>query len=506
VELQGETWCYQGGDDFYQLGAFFREFFGRPVELEVYAAVGEPDTVWACEGQLAAMKERYYSPMEEPAPAATPRVQPTPLPPSEVAMEAEALTPLLHESDMVWGSWSPDSAYFLLGQRDGTGHVTFSFLDGRDGELCAAAGTYSFPPFSVNLRKQHAWLPDGQLLLLNDGGQIVLLTPCATDVQNVMPESAEIFTEIMAHDEENGRLLFKSANEYWIFDARMLSWQLIPDVTPNPYDAHWDNAAWQPDGELLAISRLNGRDARDGSTLYIIAGKSGQVIHTLPLTEATDQSAPHVDWLRPQELILGSGGALRMLDLSADPPQSTYVMAEIFGLDLDFPGELWNHGWEVDWENGSYILTLHGYPRNQALYLYQSATGAVDVYDEAANLLLLFPDGQMEQRTKPETESSELDEFVLIDVEGGQIHPPLTITGHAPRNYPRLSMTYLAESGQLAVASSQGISLHNLPDGAMSHFWALTGPGLAPFLLPAPDGSALVAVRDQGGVYWLPLR
>jgi hypothetical protein len=278
-------------------------------------------------------------------------------------------------------------------------------------------------------------------------------------------------------------------------------------VTPNPYDVHWDNAAWQPDGELLAISRLNGRDASDGSTLYIIDGSNGQVSYTLPLAEASDQSAPRVDWLRAQELMLGGGGVLRLLDFSTDPPQSTDVMADMFGLDLTFPDEVWGNGWWVDWANDSYILTVQAnHPRNQALYLYRSATGAIDVYDEAANRLLLFPDGQMEQWTKPELESVQQDEFVLIDVATGQIYPPLTIAGHTPRDYPRLSMTYLAESEQLAVASSQGVSLHTLPDGATTGFWTLAGPGFAPFLRPAPDGSALVAVRDQGGVYWLPLR
>jgi len=122
VELRGETWCYQGGADFYQLGVFFREFFSMPVELQVYATVGEPDGTWVCEEQLAAMKERYYSPMEDPdARQPTP---PTPLPPSEIASEAETLTPLPGAGDMVWGSWSPDSAYFMLGRRDDAGSAT----------------------------------------------------------------------------------------------------------------------------------------------------------------------------------------------------------------------------------------------------------------------------------------------------------------------------------------------------------------------------------------------
>jgi hypothetical protein len=505
VELRGETWCYQGGDDFYRLGAFFREFFSVPVQLQVYAAVGEPDSIWACEEQLAAMKDRYYSPLEDPSAMQPPL--PTPLPPSEVAMEAEALTPLLGEGNMVWGSWSPDSAYFLLGLRDGAGSVTISFLNGQTGEICAAAGTYSFAPFTVNLRQHHAWLPGGQLLMADDHGQVVLLTPCVPGVQNVAPESAELFTEILAHDEKEGRVLVKSANEFWIFDARTLTWRSILGVTPNPYEAHWDNAAWQPGGEQLAIARLNGRDASDGSTLYVIAGDTGEVLRTLPQAAATDQHAPRVDWLSPQELQLSSSGVLRILDLSTDPPQSTDVIAGIFGLDLDFPDEVSGHGWQVNWENGSYILTVQAnHPRNKSFYLYQSATGTVDVYDEDTHLLLLFPNGQMEQWTKPETEPTYQDEFVLVDLSNREVFPPLTIAGHTPRDYPQLNMVYLAASAQLAVASSQGISLHTLPDGEMTTFWRLAGQGFAPFLRPAPDGSALVAIRDQGGVYWIPLR
>ena len=54
---------------------------------------------------------------------------PTPLPPNEIALKGEMLAPLPGEGSMVWGSWSPDSDYFLLGQRDGkigrTGGLAF---------------------------------------------------------------------------------------------------------------------------------------------------------------------------------------------------------------------------------------------------------------------------------------------------------------------------------------------------------------------------------------------
>mgnify|MGYP000694686706 CR=1 FL=1 len=70
-----------------------------------------------------------------------------------------------------------------------------------------------------------------------------------------------------------------------------LAVQQIAEVTPNPYERHWDDAAWSLDGEWLAISRLNGRDKTDGSTLYLIAGDSGEVAKQLPLGYASDQHA-----------------------------------------------------------------------------------------------------------------------------------------------------------------------------------------------------------------------
>jgi hypothetical protein len=383
------------------------------------------------------MKERYPSPLEDPSTMKPPL--PTPLPPSEIAIEAEVLEPLPGEGNMVWGSWSPDSAYFLLGQRDYTGKVTGSFLNGQTGALCAAVGAYSFGPLTANLRQHHAWLPGGQLLLIDDQGQVVLQTPCAPGAQDATPESGELLTEILDYAGVEGRILFESANEFWIFDGQTLTWKPMPGVTPNPYEAHWDSAAWQPGWEQLAIARLNGRDARDGSTLCIIAGDTGELLRTLPQAAATKQHAPLVDWLSPQELLLSS------------------------------------------------------------------STGMIDVYDEDSHLLLLLPDGEMEHWTKPEREPTYQDEFVLVDLSSGRVYPPLAIAGHTPRDYPLLNIVYLAASGRLAVSSSQGISLHTLPEGEMTTFWRLAGQGFAPSLHPAPDGSALVAIRDQGGVYWMPL-
>jgi hypothetical protein len=39
----------------------------------------------------------------------------------------------------------------------------------------------------------------------------------------------------------------------------------------------------------------------------------------------------------------------------------------------------------------------------------------------------------------------------------------------------------------------------------MEKYWTLAGDGFSPWLIAAPDGSALIAFKDFGGLYYIPL-
>ena len=65
VILQGEDWCYQGGDDRYLLGAYWRKYFSLPLELKIYASAGEPTSQpLACQERLKELKHLYDFPPE----------------------------------------------------------------------------------------------------------------------------------------------------------------------------------------------------------------------------------------------------------------------------------------------------------------------------------------------------------------------------------------------------------------------------------------------------------
>jgi hypothetical protein len=65
IMIPGQTWCYQGGADYYRLGYVYRQFFSTPASVRIHVAVGNPpNTDWACEDEAAKYPPPpgYYDP------------------------------------------------------------------------------------------------------------------------------------------------------------------------------------------------------------------------------------------------------------------------------------------------------------------------------------------------------------------------------------------------------------------------------------------------------------
>jgi Cu2+-exporting ATPase len=58
---------------------------------------------------------------------------------------------------------------------------------------------------------------------------------------------------------------------------------------------------------------------------------------------------------------------------------------------------------------------------------------------------------------------------------------------------------------ELAKLMAHGVSRVSLPNGEMEAYWTLPGDGYSPSLMSAPDSSALIAAKDYGGLYFIPL-
>jgi hypothetical protein len=428
-----------------------------------------------------------------------------PQPASVVSVARTPVQPALRAASLQLGDWSPDGGFLVFSLPEGSGDqpvLRLYFLDAATGAICPAGGrAWAAARSWEELRERFAWLPDGRLLLVTANGEMRLFRPCASD-EDLAGRYPATFTQVTAYDARRGRVLLRAEAAYWLLDAVSLEVRPIPAVSPNPYEFHRDFAAWSPTGAWLAIARLDGREAGDGTTLYIVDAQTGGVARRLSLDNDSDWSAPWFEWVTDAALVTDAGGTL--IDLRAEPPTVTDLNAEVFLLDTsDFASSA-----TLVAGPDAFIAVRVNHPRNQNAYLYHLGTGQVEVLQSESDLVLFLGDRQWTQLPMAEFPPGYRDEYELVWLDAPQAAPRrLAVEGHVPRNYPTLSMRYLPASSRMAFASSQGVSLVSIPEGDLLKFWDLAGGGGSPHthLLATPDGRALVADAAGVGLYFIPL-
>ncbi len=511
VMFRGEGWCYQGGAEYYRFGTFYQEYFSAPVSLKIYSQAGSPpETGLACTERLVYMKQRYGPPDFVEFGGSNPNIPtPVPLAKSKATGEKISAMPFGGEAESLSvGDWSPSSRYLVFSfvasgvvDANPVKYMQLGFLDPPMGKSTNTPPDY---PAISSLRQHEAWLPDGRLLLvLEDGTMDAFTSPM--NVKHLARNYPVHFTSIPAQDKESSRILLKSADSYWILDGKTLEAKLIPGVAPNPYELHWDNYSWLPGGEKLVISRLNGRDGTQGTTLFIVDGATAQVLASQTIKEAYKQSSPWVDFVGPDQVVINGSGKFDLYDFSSTPVRVTEVMKDLFGLDLSFTDDVSSNFSQIDASGKFYHLGVHiNQPRNHSVYLYHSETGKVEVLDPTADPILFLPDGKCIYLPAKQSDATYKDEFELIWVDQPEKpHSHITLQGHNPRDYSTLAMTCFEKSSRIAFASAQGVSLVSIPDGKLLRFWDLGGARNVSLTL-SPDEKYLVAITETA-IYPLEL-
>ncbi len=511
VILRGQDWCYEGGTDYYQLGAVYREYFSLPLEERIYASAGQPPSKeWACTTLLAELKP-LHDPPDYLSGEGWEVVSEPPAPASQLSISRQPVQPLLQSRVLAVGDWSPGGRFLALGvPRTGEGGsvLGLSVLDARSGALCTADEVFKE---SFSIADQHAWLGEERLLLLSSDGTL-LVTPCSTGSEKLDSPEGDIFVKIEAVDQPRQRVLLRARDgTYWMLAPADLTFYRLPDISANPDEERsFKNAAISPDGQHLAVSRLNDAGQGDGHTLYILSGDGLQLLHSLPLPDTQGARLPMVEWLSNHELLLS--GSSRALLVFVDESQVRYtdVFDQIFKLDIHYPNDIsgWGSLTAGDGEN-FYLAVRLNLPRNQAVILYDSRSAQLRTFAPEDGLLLISGSGSIMSLHSLDNAPPGQDRYdvVWLDDPAREINT-LVVEGHLPRSYPTLFPRYLPGTNQLAFASEQGVSLVSLPQGETIGFWELgeRATSLQPVLYPSPDGSGLAAVIDFEGLYFIQLQ
>jgi hypothetical protein len=522
--LRQVGWCYRGAGGTYQLGTFYRETFTLPVSFRMYAQAGSVDDGWTCQEKQDFVRERYRASSMFEFGASMSAPSPAPLPESQPPGGKTLLPPLVAGENIRLGRWSGDGRSLLFSIPEGKdlrSRTHLYVLDTATGEVCRTGDAYL--DASVG-ESSSVWLPGGGLIYVDVLGSVYQLEPCQPghtpldDLFGAAPPSGMSGQELedylrttqtyYAHHPDSNRVLLKKNSAFWILDGEAPSAFRLEGIAPNPYLLHRDFAAFSPSGATLALARLDAPDDGDGSTLYLVDAASGQIRAALSLPYASEQSAPWLEWQTESELLLHGGGGLSLLNLSRDPPQERRLIEDIFGLGIRYPEDAASMS-SQQLEDGTYRLALRiNHPRNQATYVYSSATGEVQTFQVQEDLLLVFSENASAPLPNYENASANLDDHRVIwadEPERASVLIP--VEGHTPRSYAHLSIRLVPQRDLAALGSSQGLSLHDLTSGERLAFYALEAarPSQTVYAASSPGGVWLVAVTDNGGLYLIPL-
>jgi hypothetical protein len=334
-----------------------------------------------------------------------------------------------------------------------------------------------------------------------------VLEPCGDKVEHLQGVEGLVLSRFIPSQSPTERILFQTREAFYLLQPGAKQLQRIPGVQPTPYDAHSDSAAWSPHGERLAIAHLNSRDPKDGITLYLIDGATAQVSASQALDLASEQSAPFIEWLNNEKLLLHGPNALIMLDFSTTPPRQVNVIRDLFHLTLAYPDQVSSMSSVTALDGSGYhLLVWANLPADQRLYIYHSENDQLSVLRPRSPAILVFPDGQWERMTQlqPNLPTADQVEFDWVDSTAAPLTIP--ISGHLPRGYPSLDVRYLPQTSRLLLASSNGVSLLSFPEGELLHFWE-TGSGrdTAPWLNLSPDEKTALISVQWDGLFSIPI-
>jgi hypothetical protein len=521
--LRNVGWCYRSGESYYQLGTFHREFFGMPTSFRLYAHEGEAPDDWACEEKLEYVQTRYQSaPMYNPEEASQfGPPTPEPLPHSQPSIGRQTVAPFFSGERVMPGRWSMDDRYLTFSANEGQPPLSTHLYvyDAQSEEVCRTGEAY----FSQgHLYSQHVWLPGGSLFYIDTVGQPYLLEPCiqshtslaglfgeaaSREWGEAVPQSIPTSVPMLVFEPTSGKILIEVEGRFWMLEPELRKAAVLEGVTPNPFDLHWDNAEFSPNGARLAISRIAGRDGRGGSTLFILDAGTLDIQREVHLAYASRQAAPLVRWMSEYELAIRSENVYAILDLSTDPPTETRVIEDIFGLGLRYPNETSSSA-SIRLDDGTYRIGLRAnHPRNKAIYLYRSESKQIQTFQAEEDVILIF-DGEWALLPDFENAVENRDNLLVFWPDPPDREPVLIeVDGHTPRSYAHLRVELLLERGIAVISSSQGVSLHDINSGRTLAFYGLVGdPGsIEVYGRAAPGEAALVVHANGGGLYRIPL-
>jgi hypothetical protein len=387
------------------------------------------------------------------------------------------------------------------------GFTTLNVLNAGTGEVCPLSQKLPGP---VAISDRARWMPDGRLLTVLEGHGVQLNTPCSEEILDLNDRFSEPVFSLPAWEESSSLFLLQGNANYWLLDSNTLTAR--PLEQPLPSSGGEDRQSWSPSGDRLAIIQPDPGAYGERSILFVLDPETGQVLRNVQIPYGEEFGTPIIEWLREDAIFVwafGEAGPL-LVDLAAAEPEITPVLPGLFGLEIRYPDEINAATVAADESSGNYHIAFKlNTASDKSTVLYHSETGQVEKFQRDAHTMMLFPDGDFETLPRAEDEPSYADEFELVWVDDPSREAELlAVEGHVPRSYSNLFPRLVPGRPLVAFASSQGVSLVEIPGGRLAGFWSLESEGdpFLPSVAVSPSGEFIAVsatIQYENDTPWM---
>ena len=464
-------------------------------------------------------------------------------------IETGTIPALVQGEDFRPGAWSPDGRYYFYSQQgpiDEPGpdqaYNTLYLLDTQTGEICpglvetltmnvSAWGAY---PEGPHLDQRTFWMADQRLLYISPEGELLALTPCSETIEDWTERLPEPVTDFNYHRRnDQTQLLINGESGTWLFTPSTGQSVKVDLPASNGYGETW--FSWSPYEARLFSSRFEEREDWFGVVVEDIDLTMGEasLILELPIKQEglSKDSHQHViiQWLAKDLLNLShwldySGNFITrdlVVDISDQPEVIADVFPDLFGMETLNVNQLtsWGYNGNSDGQN-YYFVVCEGFLPDGQFHLYSSETGSVETYSLKPPKLLLFPNGSYEiaEVIRENTTSEDTYQVILVGTDKAPFD--LQIQGYIPGQTSWSKVATLPGTGELLIATDQGIALVDLDSGETVAYWVLENQAqYVDFILAlSPDEKSVIVFAMENdeddewsgstiitAIYYLPL-
>lgn len=406
--------------------------------------------------------------------------------------QAQALKlPVNYSNGARLNAWSPHGDLFVYEEfSNGSRHLV--------ARQAAISKTCLLPELTASPNPYHlgsdfAWLPDGQMMIIDKEESVLLGVPCQGDWNDIASRFTVLPTSITSVSPDYANILLETEDEFFIY---RLANDMLVTVPLTEFDRMDAPPSWSPNEEYVLLTGTLAAD--QGAPLpgyyesltWVVEVATGRIVDETQWRSPGGLGfGPSPDWISPTQFVLprtyDQGPQLVTIGQGHES-----IVEHLFGLEIENLCQRRDEGLHCEdvlargmlLEEGHYLVTLEfGEPDSETqIRVYDSRHEEIFIWSSVSELSF-SPDGEWA------FSHNEVDGSLLLQsVEGKAL---LIADAAGP-------IAWSPDAQHLAISHGSEMRILTLSDGSIVR--AITLDGEVMQFAWSPEGTSLLVIAEGG--------